>query len=52
MELGPGVEDSTDPYVKMCFAIICAGQANVNWRLGNLKPLSKLLAPYLMATSA
>ena len=42
MELAPGVKDaSTDPYVKMCFAIICAWTGERELALGQLEALTK-----------
>jgi tetratricopeptide (TPR) repeat protein len=41
MEPAPGVEDSTDPYVKMCFAIICAWTGERELALGQLEALTK-----------
>jgi TolB-like protein/Flp pilus assembly protein TadD len=41
MELAPGVEDSTDPYVKMCFAIVCAWTGERELALGQLEALVK-----------
>ena len=53
MELASSVKDSfTEPYVKIALPSSVPGQANANWRLGNLKPSPKLRAPTLMATCA
>jgi TolB-like protein/Flp pilus assembly protein TadD len=42
MELAPGVKDSsTEPYVKMCFAIICAWTGERELALGQLEALVK-----------
>jgi len=42
MELGSGVKDEdTEPYVKMCFAIICAWTGEPELALGQLEAISK-----------
>ena len=42
MELAPSVKDeSTEPYVKMCFAIICAWTGERELALGQLEALTK-----------
>ena len=42
MELAPNVKDAfTEPYVKMCFAIICAWTGERELALGQLEALTK-----------
>ena len=42
MELAPSVKDSfTEPYVKMCFAIICAWTGERELALGQLEAFTK-----------
>ena len=53
MELASSAKDEcTEPYAKIALPSSVPGQANANWRLGNLKPSPKLRAPTLMATCA
>ena len=53
MELLSSVKNSyTEPYVKMCFAIICAWTGERELALGQLEALPKFRAPILTATSA
>ena len=47
MELAPSVKDeSTEPYVKMCFAIICAWTGERELALGQLEALTKTPGSY------
>src|SRR4051812_46156138 len=47
MELAPSVKDeSTDPYVKMCFAIICAWTGERELALGQLEAFTKTPGSY------
>ena len=52
MELEPSVKDEFTEPTKCALPSSVPGQANVNWRLGNLKPSPKLRATTLMATFA
>ena len=53
MELAPSAKDESLSHTQRCaLPSSVPGQANVNWRLGNLKPSPKLRAPTLMATCA
>ncbi len=47
MELAPSVKDSfTEPYVKMCFAIICAWTGERELALGQLEAFTKTPGSY------
>ena len=47
MELGPSVKDeSTEPYVKMCFAIICTWTGERELALGQLEDFTKIPGEY------